>query len=73
LTTLCSNEHVTKPRAKIQGHIFSLLVVCCGTLTVVDIGSYSIEGHLVTRVLVHKKTGWFRWRLRWWYGYRSDL
>jgi len=69
LTTLCSNEHVTKPWAKIQGHIFSL-VVCCGTLTVVDIG---IEEHLVTRVLVLKKTAWVRWRIRWWHGYRNNL
>jgi hypothetical protein len=69
----CNSEYVLKPWASIHGHVFSLLVVCCGTLTVADIGSYSIEEHLVARVLVHKKTAWVRWRIRWWHGYRNDL
>lgn len=73
LATLCGNEHVTKLRANIQDYIFSLLVVCCGTWTVVDIGNYSIEEHSVASIWVHKKTAQVTWWIRWWHYYSNDL
>jgi len=62
LSTPCSNEHVTKPQASVQGHVFSFVVVCCGILTVAVLAVIPLR-----RVWVHKKTAWVRWWIRWWW------
>jgi len=74
LTTLCGNEHVTKPCCiNTQGHTFSLLLEHCALLTVADVDNYSTHKHLLASVWVHKKSAQVKWWVTWWHCFSSNL